>query len=262
MGEIRIGTSGWHYDSWWGPFFPKDLPGKKALAYYASQFSAVELNAPFYRTPTLAAVRAWVDETPADFLFAWKASRFITHWKRLSESCRSSLALMESRLAVLGEKAGPVLFQLPPHLPADRERLARFLRLLPKRRYVFEFRHESWYEAPLLALMRDHDVALCISDHHDAPAPWEVTAGHVYLRPHGPGGRYAGHYDEATLACWARRIRRWAREGRDIYCFFDNDQKSAAPHDARRLVELVKPQEYRAAAGATAAAASGPGRDR
>ena len=209
MSELRIGTSGWHYDSWWGPFFPKTIKRKDALRYYASQFSATELNAPFYRTPTLEAVRAWVEQTPDDFRFAWKASKFITHWKRLSERSDNSIALLESRLNVLGDKAGPVLFQLPPRFEANRARLASFLRMLPKRRpYVFEFRHASWYENAILDLLRDHDVGLCISDHHHAPAPWEVTARHIYLRPHGPGGRYQGSYRIDVLRSWARRIRR------------------------------------------------------
>jgi uncharacterized protein YecE (DUF72 family) len=253
MSQIRIGTSGWHYGSWWGPFFPEDIKKKDALRYYSSQFPATELNAPFYRTPTLEAVRAWVEQTPHDFLFAWKASKFITHWKRLLPHARNSVDLLETRLKALGRKCGPVLFQLPPGFSADRERLAGFLKMLPRRRrYVFEFRHASWYDDAVFDLLRAHDVALCISDHHDAPAPWEVTARHVYLRPHGPGGRYRGSYDDATLRAWARRIRRWQRDGRDVFCFFDNDQKSAAPMDARRLTALVTPKRPRSSrSGAT-----------
>lgn len=147
---------------------------------------------------------------------------------------------MGTRLRALGRKAGPVLFQLPPQMRADAERLESFLKLLPRRRrYVFEFRHPSWYADEILELLRAHDVALCISDHHDAPAPWVATARHVYVRGHGPGGRYKDHYPDATLRTWARRIRRWRREKRTVYCYFDNDQKSAAPIDARRLKELV-----------------------
>jgi uncharacterized protein YecE (DUF72 family) len=244
MSELRIGTSGWSYRSWRGPFFPPDLPAKHHLAFYATRFNATELNAPFYRTPTLEAVERWRETTPDDFVFAWKASKFITHWKRLSANSRNSIALMETRLKKLRHKAGPVLFQLPPRMRADRERLAAFFKLLRKRRpYVFEFRHPSWYEPDILELLRDHDVALCLSDHHDAPAPWEVTARHVYVRGHGPGGRYRDHYPDATLRAWARDIRRWRRQRRDVYCFFDNDQKSAAPKDAERLRELVSRTE-------------------
>ena len=168
MSELCIGTSGWSYTSWRGPFFPDDVRVKDHLAYYASRFNATELNAPFYRTPTLEAVR---NQTPKDFSFAWKASKFITHWKRLSEQSDNSLALMETRLKRLGRKAGPVLFQLPPKMLANRERLAGFLKMLKrKRQYVFEFRHESWYDSPILDLLREHDIALCLSDHEDAPA--------------------------------------------------------------------------------------------
>jgi uncharacterized protein YecE (DUF72 family) len=194
------------------------------------------LNAPFYRTPSEDAVRSWHDHTPRDFRFAWKASKFITHWKRLSDQSENSLELMESRLRLLKEKVGPILFQLPPNMKANRERLAAFLQMLsPKRRYVFEFRHDSWYEAPILDLLREHDAALCLSDHADAPAPWLVTASFVYVRGHGPTGRYRDHYPADTLKDWARHIRRWHREGRDVWCFFDNDMKSAAPADAATL---------------------------
>lgn len=240
--EIRIGTSGWHYTSWWGPFYPETLSKKGALPYYASRFRATELNAPFYRTPTLEAVQAWVEQTPEDFLFAWKASKFITHWKRLSERSANSLELLETRLDRLGPKAGPVLFQLPPRMGADRERLAAFLGMLaPKRRYTFEFRHPSWYEAGILGLLGDFDAALCLSDHADAPAPWEATASFVYIRGHGPSGRYHGTYGDETLGEWARRIAAWRAEGRAVHCYFDNDIKSAAPADAERLIAMLEP---------------------
>jgi uncharacterized protein YecE (DUF72 family) len=240
MAQLRIGTSGWSYASWRGPFFPDGLMVKHQLRYYATQFDTAELNAPFYRTPTLEAVHGWREQTPDDFCFAWKASKFITHWKRLSERSTNSLELMETRLAPLGHKVGPVLFQLPPQMRADRERLAAFFKMLsPRRRYAFEFRHPSWYEPPILRLLREHDAALCFSDHEDAPAPWEVTARHVYIRGHGPTGRYHGNYPAATLQEWARRMRGWKRTGRDVFCFFDNDQKSAAPHDAACLRDLL-----------------------
>lgn len=240
MTELRIGTSGWSYASWRGPFFPEDLRVKDHLAFYASQFNATELNAPFYRTPTEDAVRGWLANTPDDFRFSWKASKFITHWKRLSERSDNSIALLESRVRLLRRKAGPILFQLPPRFTANRERLASFLKMLPKRRqYAFEFRHPSWYEEPILDLLRARDVALCLSDHADAPAPWIITASFVYVRGHGPTGRYHGHYPDKTLRSWARDIKRWRRQRRDVWCFFDNDQKSAAPADAAHLLRLL-----------------------
>lgn len=240
MARVLIGTSGWHYDSWRGPFFPEGLPLKNQLQYYGSQFRTAELNGVFYRTPSLDAVKAWRVQTGKDFIFAWKASKFITHWKRLSNTSINSLALIEERLSLLGVKAGPVLFQLPPNFEADAERLASFFKLLSrKRRYSFEFRHPSWYQSGIFKLMSKRNVALCLSDHHDAPAPWKRTADFVYIRGHGPGGRYQGHYSTGDLSNWARRIRSWKSRGHDVYIYFDNDQKSAAPIDALKLQQLL-----------------------
>jgi uncharacterized protein YecE (DUF72 family) len=219
MARVLIGTSGWHYDSWRGPFFPKELPLKHQLEYYCSQFKTTELNGVFYRTPSLDSVKAWRAQTGEDFVFAWKASKFITHWKRLSSRSVNSLALIEERLMLLGDKAGPVLFQLPPNFEIDIERLASFLKLLPKtRRYSFEFRHLSWYQSQTFRLLSERNIALCLSDHHDAPAPWRRTADFVYIRGHGPGGRYKGHYRAQTLSKWASRIKSWKKRGYDIFC--------------------------------------------
>jgi uncharacterized protein YecE (DUF72 family) len=238
--RLRIGTSGWSYADWRERFYPAELQRKDWLRWYGSQFPTTEINGSFYRTPSLEAVRGWHQQTPADFRFAWKASKFITHWKRLGPSTQNSLELLETRLAALRKKCGPVLFQLPARFTVDRGRLAEFLAMLPrKRRYAFEFRHASWYEDPIYDLLARHNVALCISDHHDAPTPWLTTARHVYVRGHGPAGRYKGSYSIAKLKHWALHIARWQRERRDVYIYFDNDQKSAAPKDARRLQALL-----------------------
>jgi uncharacterized protein YecE (DUF72 family) len=240
MARVLIGTSGWHYDSWRGPFFPKGLPLKSQLQFYASQFQTTELNGVFYRTPTPEAVKTWRELTGRDFVFAWKASKFITHWKRLSQNSVNSLELLEDRLSHLGSKVGPILFQLPPNFKADADRLRTFLKLLSdKRRYSFEFRDPSWYAPQILKLLADQNISLCLSDHHDAPAPWKRTADFVYVRGHGPGGRYKGHYPESTLKEWAKRIRSWKNRGIDVYIYFDNDQKSAAPADALKLRQML-----------------------
>jgi uncharacterized protein YecE (DUF72 family) len=240
MARILIGTSGWHYASWRGPFFPPELMVKHQLQYYASQFSTTELNGVFYRTPSRDSVADWRATTSDDFVFAWKASKFITHWKRLSDKSRNSLELLEDRISILGRKAGPILFQLPPQFEADVERLAAFIKLLSrKRRYTFEFRHPSWYEPNVLRVLAKANISLCLSDHHDAPAPWKRTADFVYVRGHGPGGRYKGHYSAKTLEHWAARIAGWKRQRCDVYVYFDNDQKSAAPKDAVRLKSLL-----------------------
>lgn len=241
-GKVWIGTSGWHYESWWGSFFPEGTKKKDALSYYASRFPTAELNGVFYRTPSEKSVRNWCETVPDGFRFAWKAARFITHYKRL-DCDDSSLDLLEARIALLGDKAGPVLFQLPPQMKVDAERLAGFIPRLEKGRpYVFEFRHESWYCEDIYDVLRRHDAALCISDHHDAPAPQVVTAGFVYIRNHGPGGRYHGHYGKSALGEWAKAIRNWSRKGLDVWCYFDNDQKAAAPADAEKLTALIDDQ--------------------
>jgi uncharacterized protein YecE (DUF72 family) len=158
----------------------------------------------------------------------------------LSENSRNSLALIEERLAILGRKAGPVLFQLPPQFEADPDRLRSFIKLLPRRRrYAFEFRHKSWYTDRVWAILERSGIALCISDHRDAPAPWEVTAPLVYIRGHGPGGAYKGHYSERTLTGWAKKCWAWRAQGRTVYVYFDNDQKSAAPTDALNLASVI-----------------------
>ena len=152
----------------------------------------------------------------------------------------NSLELLEDRLSLLGDKAGPILFQLPPRFEADADRLVAFLKLLSKkRRYSFEFRHRSWYAPRILRLLAEWNISLCLSDHHDAPAPWKRTADFVYVRGHGPQGSYKGRYRPDALADWARRIKSWKRQGCDVFVYFDNDQKSAAPADAGRLKRLM-----------------------
>ena len=241
MSRIRVGTSGWSYASWRGKFFPREVLLKHHLNYYATQFDTTELNGVFYRTPSLEAVRSWRENSPDDFVFAWKASRFITHWKRLSDKSRNSLDLINERLRILGPKAGPVLFQLPARFECDQDRLRAFLRMLSTRwQYAFEFRHRSWYSDDVFKLLEKHNVSLCLSDHRDAPAPWVATAPLVYVRGHGPGGAYKGHYSDAVLAKWAAQIKKWRRQKRTVFVYFDNDQKSAAPADAQRLIKMLK----------------------
>lgn len=238
MASLRIGCSGWVYKDWTGPFYPPEVKTAARLEYYATRFDTTEINASFYRLPSEAMVRGWAERAPPGFLFAWKVSRFITHNKKLKD-CADPVALVFGRMAPLGEKLGPSLIQLPPQLRRNDDRLAEFLKLLPPGRHTVEFRHPSWYEPAVLSLLSDFDVALCVSDHHHAPAPWERTASWVYLRGHGPGGRYVGRYPDAELERWAAHIRDWRLEGRDVYAYFDNDVKSAAPLDALALKRLT-----------------------
>jgi uncharacterized protein YecE (DUF72 family) len=239
MSELRIGTSGWAYKDWAEAFYPKSVRIKDRLAYYATRFTTTEINGSFYRLPNETTVAAWAQTAPPGFLFAWKASRFITHNKKL-RGVEASLDLVFGRMAPLGEHFGPVLFQLPPMLKRDDGRLRDFLALLPRERsHTVEFRDPAWYAPEVLTLLGDHGVALCISDHHHAPAPWEATARHVYIRGHGPGGAYRGRYPRETLRRWAKRIDGWRGEGREVFAYFDNDIGAAAPKDAAALVELT-----------------------
>lgn len=240
-GQLFVGTSGWHYESWLGPFYPERYPKPKLLAFYAGVFAATEINLSFYRLPSAEAVASWRDDTPENFLFSWKAHRVITHYRRL-QNTEEDIAQVFARMEGLGPKFGPVLFQLPPRFKADRERLAGFIATLPAGcRYTFEFRDPSWYEPAIIDLLRDSGASLCLSDHAHAPAPWVATADFVYIRGHGPSGRYHGSYEDVTLADWARHTEEWRRQGRDVFCFFDNDIKAAAPADAQRFSELTRP---------------------
>ena len=238
MARIRIGCSGWSYKDWRGPFYPQGLRQKDWFSFYAGQFDTTEINASFYRLPSEAAVANWAAIAPEGFTWSWKASRYITHNKKLKD-CEASIDLVFGRMAPLGQ-AGCVLFQLPPMLRRDDARLVAFIALLPPGyRYAFEFRHPSWYDDAAFQILADAGISLCISDHHAAPSPWEATAPYVYVRGHGPGGHYRDPYPERTLSVWAARLHAWRDEGRAVFCYFDNDIKSAAPMDAVRLIEMI-----------------------
>jgi uncharacterized protein YecE (DUF72 family) len=237
MADLRIGCSGWVYKDWTGPFYPEGTRDRERLEFYATRFDTAEINASFYRLPSEKMVEGWARRAPAGFVYAWKVSRFLTHNKKLKD-CEDPVALVYGRMAPLGDRQGPSLIQLPPQLRRNDDRLAGFLKLLPKGRHTVEFRHPSWYEPGVFRLLAEFDAALCISDHHHAPAPWEATASWVYVRGHGPTGRYFGRYEEAELARWAERIGAWRSRGCDVYAYFDNDIKSAAPFDAQLLKSL------------------------
>lgn len=230
-----IGCSGWLYRHWRGDFYPAGLRQKDEFAFYAERFDTAEINNSFYRLPSESAVAKWAEAAPEGFVFAWKYPRWLTHYYRLKDPAES-YALVFGRMALLGSALGPVLFQLPPQMKCDRERLARALDLLPPGvRAAYEFRHPSWYEPPILDLLREHGAALCVSDHHHAPAPWEATADFAYVRGHGSGGRYHGDYPDEDLEAWVGAVRRWSGEGRAVFAYFDNDIGGAAPRDALRL---------------------------
>ena len=240
-GALRLGTSGWVYEHWAGPFYPADLPRSQWLAWYARHFNAVEVNASFYHLPRAETLRQWADSAPEGFVFACKASRYLTHMKKLREP-GDPLARLFERLRLLGPHLGPVLYQLPPHWHYNGERLAAFLEQLPgDARHVFEFRDPSWINDEALALLQRFGAAFCIHDFGGQWTPAEVRSGLAYLRFHGPEPGYRGRYDEATLARWAERIRHWRAEGIEVHAYFNNDVGGQAPADARRLLALCQP---------------------
>ncbi len=236
---IRIGTSGWHYNHWRGPFYPEKMPASQFLGFYLQRFDTVEINNSFYKLPTASALLLWKKSVPKNFLFAVKASRFITHMKKLKDP-EASFQKFFDRVAVLGKALGPVLFQLPPRWHSDSERLDEFLAALPRRlQYAFELRDPTWFNPDVEAILRKRRAAFCIYDFDRRVSPETVTAGFVYVRLHGPEGKYAGTYTDCALDCWAERIREWHASGRDVYCYFDNDQAGYAVRDALRLKERV-----------------------
>jgi uncharacterized protein YecE (DUF72 family) len=235
MRMTRIGTSGWMYDHWKGSFYPEDVESDAMLPFYAQTFDTVEVNNTFYQLPSTEKVRRWEEDSPAGFLFVIKANRYITHMKNLLDPEEPVNTLMD-RVENLGEKLGPILFQLPPQWNVNAERLADFLEVLPQGpRFAFEFRDESWYIDEIYRLLEEAEAAFCIHDHRDAPSPEEVTTDFVYVRFHGPRGDYGGKYREEDLREWAEKIAGWQEAGRDVCAYFNNDMRGYAVENAREL---------------------------
>ncbi|QCR21446.1 DUF72 domain-containing protein [Pontibacter sp. SGAir0037] len=239
---ICIGTSGWHYKHWMGNFYPHGLRSKGFTDYYTRFFSTVEINNSFYKLPSAETFVNWRASVPDNFLFAVKASRFITHMKKLKDP-QESIARFFGNVNALEEKLGPVLFQLPPMWSINLERLRSFLAQLPPYyRYTFEFRHPSWYHPAVYDLLRQYQAAFCIYELEYHQSPFEVTSNFVYVRLHGPEAKYCGSYTEETLRWWVDNCRAWHARGLDIYIYFDNDQNGYAAFNAQRLQELVREQ--------------------
>lgn len=234
-GRIYVGTSGWSYRHWKGPFYPEDARGQDMLPFYAKQLDTVEINGSFYGLPARASLEAWLDVVPKRFVFAAKASRYITHMKRLKDVGRPLRSFYE-RMETLGERLGPILFQLPPRWRSNPERLEEFLSLLSAdHRHTFEFRDPSWFDDRVREVLERHGAAFCIYQLAGRESPREVTADFAYVRLHGPDGAYKGRYDRRALSGWNRTCDAWRRQGLDVYVYFDNDDSGYA---ARNAVEL------------------------
>lgn len=209
------------------------------LAYYYERFDTVELNNTFYRLPKQPALENWRESTPPHFHFAAKGSRFITHMKKLKDP-ESAITKYFDAIDVLQQKLGPILFQLPPNWEVDTERFEHFLNALPKHhRYAFEFRNPTWDTPAIYDLLSRRRAGYCMFDLAGYQSPLHISSDLVYIRLHGPGGKYQGSYSDDSLRKWAARIRKWRAEQHSVYVYFDNDQAGYAAFNALRLKELL-----------------------
>jgi len=235
---IRIGTSGWSYKHWRNTFYPAEIKAKDHFEYYRRHFDTVEINNTFYRLPAKETFRNWKESVADDFLFVVKASRFITHMKKLRDPAQSIVQFFDN-VVQLEEKLGPILFQLPPNLKCNYSLLQHFLQTLPPNfRYVFEFRNEDWYRDEVYELLKTFKCAFCIYELDGHLSPIETTADFVYLRLHGPGAKYQGSYPDETLAYWAEKCRQWSQT-KEVFVYFDNDESGYAAFNALRLKEML-----------------------
>ena len=245
--RVHVGTSGWHYKHWKGNFYPAKMNPAEMLQYYTERFRTVEINNSFYRLPTSQAVESWVQQTPADFIFSLKASRYITHNRKLRDP-EQSFAKFFDMAKGFGRKLGPILFQLPPSWHVNEERLRDFLAgLPPTHRYAFELRNPTWLTGSIYRVLEKFNAAFCIYEIAGFQSPIEVTADFVYARLHGPGKAYQGKYDSFSLETWAKRTALWLAHGRNTFFYFDNDQAGFAAENALELSHLcgLESQSYK-----------------
>jgi uncharacterized protein YecE (DUF72 family) len=251
--QLRIGCSGWNYASWKGRFYPGELAAARWLRFYADVFDTVEVNNTFYRLPEASTFEAWRTQTPERFLMAVKASRFLTHMKRLRDP-DEPIARLFSRASHLGGRLGPVLYQLPASFHRDLPRLDAFLSRLPRRftdvpdtafslpirlHHVMELRHPSWFVQETWELLNRHGVGLCLHDKAGSTIVEPVVGPLCYVRFHGTSGHYRGSYSARALDAWAARLVEQQQEGRHVFAYFNNDPDAVATQNARALRTLV-----------------------
>jgi uncharacterized protein YecE (DUF72 family) len=270
MGRIRVGISGWSYAGWRGDFYPKGLPQKQELAYAAERMTSIEINGSFYSLQRPSSYAKWREQSPDDFVFAVKGGRFITHMKKLRGAETALANFFASGVLALGEKLGPVLWQLPENLPYDAERLADFFALLPRTttqaaelathhsdklagdrvlttadaerplRHCLEFRSETYCTDEAFDLLRSYDISCVVADTAGRwPKADVVTSDFMYVRLHGDTELYTSGYGPEALDGWAAKCRDWAQT-QDVYVYFDNDAKGYAPHDALALLSRLR----------------------
>jgi len=237
--SLRVGCSGWQYKHWRGDFYPADLPVSRWLEYYSSRFDTVEINNSFYRLPDTRTFDRWRERVPPGFLYAVKASRYITHMKKLKD-VDASVELLLSRLAQLNRALGPVLYQLPPRWPLNLQRLTAFLQMLPPHlTHVVEFRDPAWYVEDVFEALATHGASLCLHDMEGAATGLRLVGPAVYIRFHGPT-KYHGTYASDALAVPAAWCAERLAEGVPVYAYFNNDAGGHAPRDAARFRELTR----------------------
>jgi uncharacterized protein YecE (DUF72 family) len=237
--DIRIGTSGWHYDHWKGRFYPEKLPQTKWLQHYAQHFNTVEINNTYYHLPRSTTVENWRAQAPPGFVYAVKANRYITHMKKLRDAGEEVKRFFDV-VNLFGPTLGPVLYQLPPSLHKNLDLLDEFIKLLPRKSTaVFEFRHESWYEQDTLNLLNNHAVGFCVHDMLGKESPRAVTGDIAYVRFHGTTGRYAGSYTDEMLQEWSAWLKSQSRTARAVYAYFNNDVQGHAVANALTLKRLM-----------------------
>lgn len=240
MAKYYIGTSGWHYDDWRQRFYPPKLAKTGWLEFYAQHFDTVELNNTFYRLPTETAFNNWYTRTPDSFVFAVKASRLITHLKRLKEIDEVNKNFM-SRASLLKEKLGPVLYQLPPGLHRNDDLLERFLGTQPTGvKYVFEFRHQSWLKEDVYEILRRQGAGICVFDMPGLSCPLTATSDFAYIRFHGSQNLYSSCYSDEELTGWAEGIKKLAGELERVYIYFNNDVQGYALKNAETLRSYLR----------------------
>ena len=245
MAHYLIGTSGWHYDDWRIRFYPEKLPRSKWLEFYAQRFSTVELNNSFYRLPSEDAFTSWRDSSPADFTFAVKVSRFITHIKRLKNS-EQAVENFVTRAKILGEKLGPLLYQLPPNMHRNDDVLKSFLSHLPRGiKHVIEFRHQSWLEDTVFETLRKHNAGLCVFDMPAFSCPLVATADFAYIRFHGNAALYSSCYSDEELADWAKKLAGLPKNLKTVYIYFNNDIEGFAVKNAITIRGYLETQQQR-----------------
>jgi uncharacterized protein YecE (DUF72 family) len=239
MTEYYVGTSGWHYEDWKGLFYPADLTKTKWLEFYGRHFFSVELNNSFYHLPSEKAYINWRETSPKGFIFAVKVNRFITHIKRLKDA-EEPLHNFLDRADLLVDKLGPLLYQLPPNMKRDDERLESFLGVLPDRyRHVFEFRHESWFDDEVFRVLRRYNAGFCVFDMPELTSPVVATSDFAYVRFHGSDGLYSSSYGDKELTDWAKKIAKLAEQLKAVYVYFNNDISGYALNNARTFSRLL-----------------------